>query len=81
LFTPSEFTEPSDESAESALTPVEGEPIPVQSQRDPTQEISISHIDFNTYSEAAKPSAPPHNTIKIKVRDGRKRAADDPTAE
>lgn len=79
-FTPPEFIEPSDENAESALTPVEGERIPVESQRDPTQEVSIKHVDFSAYAESSKLSAPPQNTIKIKVRDGRKRD-DDPTAE
>jgi hypothetical protein len=78
LPTPPELIQP---SAESAPAPAAGESIPVQSQRDPTREISISHIDFSSRSEAAKPSAPSQDTIKIKVRDGRERDADDPTAE
>jgi len=81
---PISILEPSDERDESNLTPAHGEQIPVESQRDATQEIQISQIDFNAESEAFKPTsnAPQQGVIKIKVRDGHKRpASDDPTAE
>ncbi len=81
---PISILEPSDESFESDLTPADGEAIPVQSQRDVTQEIPVDQIDFGAESEHLKPPSlgSSSGTIKIKVRDGRpKTESDDPTAE
>ncbi|MCS6871053.1 MAG: hypothetical protein NZ571_06305 [Anaerolineae bacterium] len=83
--TPISILEPTEEGIESSLMPAEGESIPVQSQRDATQEIQVNQIDFTADVETFKPAqthTPQQNTIRIKVRDGRKRtSADDPTAE
>ncbi len=81
--TPIAILEPTDETLESDLPSAEGDSISVELQRDATQEIQISQIDFRADSEAFRvpPSAPARGTIKIKVRDGRKRPEDDPTAE
>ncbi len=83
--TPVSIIEPGDESLEGDLTPPDGEAIPVRSQRDPTQEVQISQIDFDAEAEAyraAPPQSPSRGTIKIKVRDGRpKHPETDETAE
>lgn len=62
---PESVPAPSDAIPPAPETPPSEQSIPVQTQRDPTTEVDITHIDFSP----GDPDAPPR-TFKIKVNRG-----------